>query len=110
MSRSAPAHTLASASGGVTTGIGCAFAATSPGTSLAGKVRSSTGWTGFPVTRSRMNIRLFFETTATAGIDYVSTNGTLTFLPGQTSKTITVGVLGDVLDNTVRDPDQVSPT
>jgi hypothetical protein len=36
--------------------------------------------------------------TAVAGIDYVSTNGTLTFLPGQTSQTITVAVLGDVLD------------
>jgi hypothetical protein len=36
--------------------------------------------------------------TATAGADYVSTNGTLTFLPGQTSQTITVAVLGDVLD------------
>jgi hypothetical protein len=32
------------------------------------------------------------------GTDYVSTNGTLTFLPGQTSQTITVAVLGDVLD------------
>jgi hypothetical protein len=30
--------------------------------------------------------------------DYVSTNGTLTFLPGQTSQTITVTVLGDALD------------
>src|SRR5258707_10111576 len=36
--------------------------------------------------------------TATAGADYVSTNGTLTFLPGETSQTITVAVLGDVLD------------
>src|SRR6185369_6185012 len=36
--------------------------------------------------------------TALAGTDYVSTNGTLTFLPGQTSQTITVKVLGDVLD------------
>jgi len=36
--------------------------------------------------------------TATAGTDYVSTNGTLTFLPGQTSQTITVTVLGDALD------------
>src|SRR2546422_482262 len=32
-----------------------------------------------------------------SGADYVSTNGTLTFLPGQTSQTITVAVLGDVL-------------
>src|SRR5206468_2951997 len=36
--------------------------------------------------------------TATAGTDYISTNGTLTFLPGQTSQTITVAVLGDALD------------
>src|SRR5437667_174097 len=36
--------------------------------------------------------------TALADTDYVSTNGTLTFLPGQTSQTITVAVLGDVLD------------
>src|SRR5439155_1234730 len=37
--------------------------------------------------------------TATAGTDYVSTNGTLTFLPGQTSQTISVAVLGDALDD-----------
>src|SRR5882672_3423341 len=36
--------------------------------------------------------------TATAGADYVSTNGTLTFLPGQTSQTITVADVGDALD------------
>src|SRR2546422_114916 len=36
--------------------------------------------------------------TATAGADYVSINGTLTFLPGQTSQTITVAVLCDALD------------
>ena len=33
--------------------------------------------------------------TATAGQDYVATNGTLTFNPGETTKTITVGVNGD---------------
>jgi hypothetical protein len=33
--------------------------------------------------------------TATAGSDYLATSGTLTFAPGQTSKTITVQVLGD---------------
>src|SRR5437667_31942 len=36
--------------------------------------------------------------TATAGTDYVSTNGTLTFLPGQTSQTIRVVIGGDVRD------------
>src|SRR5204862_1861441 len=34
--------------------------------------------------------------TATAGTDYVSTNGTLTFLTGETHPTITVSVRGDV--------------
>lgn len=33
--------------------------------------------------------------TATAGSDYLSTNGTLTFVPGETSKTIAVEIVGD---------------
>src|SRR5204863_11064 len=36
--------------------------------------------------------------TATAGSDYLAANGTLTFLPGQTNKTISVAVLGDLLN------------
>ncbi len=36
--------------------------------------------------------------TASAGVDYVATSGTLTFDPGQTSKTIIVTVAGDTLD------------
>ena len=32
---------------------------------------------------------------ATAGADYLSTSGTLTFAPGETAKTITVSVVGD---------------
>ena len=35
--------------------------------------------------------------TATAGIDYVATSGTVTFAPGETSKSITVPVIGDML-------------
>jgi hypothetical protein len=35
--------------------------------------------------------------TATAGSDYQTTTGTLTFAPGQTSKTVTVPVTGDLL-------------
>ena len=40
--------------------------------------------------------------TATAGVDYTSTSGTLTFNPGDTTKTITVSVIGD----TVVEPDE----
>jgi Calx-beta domain/PKD domain/RTX calcium-binding nonapeptide repeat (4 copies) len=36
--------------------------------------------------------------TAAAGSDYTATSGTLTFDPGQTSKTVTVDVLGDLVD------------
>jgi hypothetical protein len=36
--------------------------------------------------------------TATSGVDYVPASGTLTFLPGETTKTITVLVNGDTLD------------
>jgi DNA/RNA endonuclease G (NUC1)/PKD repeat protein len=36
--------------------------------------------------------------TATAGKDYIATNGKITFAPGETSKTITVQVLGDTID------------
>ena len=35
------------------------------------------------------------DDTATAGQDYVATNGTLTFNPGETTKTITIGINGD---------------
>lgn len=36
--------------------------------------------------------------TAKAGKDYVATSGTLTFNPGETTKTISVAVLGDLID------------
>jgi Ca2+-binding RTX toxin-like protein len=35
--------------------------------------------------------------TATAGSDYTATSGTLTFAPGETSKTVNVSVLGDTI-------------
>src|SRR5262249_4357405 len=34
---------------------------------------------------------------ATAGSDYYSTSGTLTFTPGQTTKTVSVQIIGDTL-------------
>ncbi len=37
---------------------------------------------------------------ALAGLDYIATNGTLTFNPGETLQTISVPVLGDLLDET----------
>jgi chitinase len=36
--------------------------------------------------------------TAVAGLDYTATSGTLTFAPGQTSRTVTVALLQDSLD------------
>ncbi len=51
-------------------------------------------------TASSQTITVAYATgndTATAGSDYTSTSGTLTFAPGQTSKTITVLVKGDRL-------------
>ncbi len=36
--------------------------------------------------------------TATAGSDYTQNNGTITFAPGETSKTITIAVTGDSID------------
>ena len=36
--------------------------------------------------------------TATSGVDYTAVSGTLIFSPGQTSKTVSVSALGDLLD------------
>ena len=50
---------------------------------------------------SGQNVSVDFATadgTATAPADYTATNGTLTFTPGQTTKTVTVPVKGDLLD------------
>src|SRR5262249_8739964 len=35
--------------------------------------------------------------TATSGVDYVAANGTVSFAPGETTRTITIGVIGDRL-------------
>ncbi len=59
---------------------------------------------GFPVTltaASGLTVTVAYATaddTATAGADYTSVNGTLTFTPGITSQTINVPVLDDALD------------
>ena len=57
----------------------------------------------FTVTRSSPNgqtVTVHFSTadgTATAGTDYLASNGTLTFNPGETSKTIAIVVIGDTV-------------
>jgi glucose/arabinose dehydrogenase len=38
------------------------------------------------------------DNTAVAGVDYVATSGALTFTPGQTSRTLSVAINGDVLN------------
>ena len=64
----------------------------------------------FTVTATRNGINFSLITvayatadgTAAAGSDYTATSGTLTLVPGQTTQTITVDVLGD----TAREPDE----
>src|SRR4029078_6802323 len=57
----------------------------------------------FTVTRSSPNgqtVTVHFPTadgTATAGTDYLASNGTLTFNPGETTKTVAVVVIGDTV-------------
>ena len=63
---------------------------TTPGTPLTFTVTLSSASTQ-PVTVAYATA----NGTATAGIDYAATSGTLTFAPGQTSETITVPVLTD---------------
>ena len=52
---------------------------------------------------SHQTITVAFATangTATAGVDYVATSGTLTFNPGEITKTVSVEVTGDNVDET----------
>lgn len=47
---------------------------------------------------SAQTVTVVFQTTAgtaTAGSDFIATSGTLTFAPGETSRTITIAILGD---------------
>ncbi|MEO1431599.1 MAG: Calx-beta domain-containing protein [Cyanobacteria bacterium J06633_8] len=59
---------------------------------------------GFNVSLSRSSSEIVTvdyttaDSTATAGSDYTATTGTLTFNPGETSKTIDVPVIGDTID------------
>ena len=82
----------------------------SPG--IGGVIEGNTGTVtlNVPVTLSHAsstNVTVHFATAdtgapgvATAGVDYVPTSGTLTFTPGQTSKTVPITVIGD----TVKEP------
>jgi len=52
-------------------------------------------------TTSAQTVTVDFATadgTATAGTDYQSTNGTVTFNPGEITKTVTVTIIGDTMD------------
>ena len=54
-------------------------------------------------TVSSLTVTVEYATTnnsAIAGIDYVSTNGVLTFLPGTTAQSVVVLMLGDTIDET----------
>ena len=59
----------------------------------------------FPITLSRAasgTVTVGYATsddTATAGTDYTATSGILTFLAGETEKTVSVPVLDDILDD-----------
>lgn len=61
------------------------------GTTTAGVTVSLSGAVGFPVSVNYATA----NGTATAGSDYAGTKGTLTFAPGETSKTIAIDVIGD---------------
>ena len=70
------------------------------------KAKEATGATmDFVVTMSRESsstVKVNYKTsngTATAGEDYTHTSGTLTFLPGDTSKTVPVEILNDTIDD-----------
>jgi len=47
--------------------------------------------------------------TAVAGGDYVAQSGVITFAPGELSKTISVPVMGDVVDEGRRSPNLLRP-
>ena len=71
---------------------------------LANEGDSGTTNAGFTVSlsnASNQTITVNYATannTATAGDDYISATGTLTFTPGQTSQPLSVGINGDVLN------------
>src|SRR5262249_26832683 len=82
-------------------------AVSAPGAAVA-EGNSGTAALTFTVSLSNLSyqtVRVDYATadgTAAAGSDYAATSGTLTFAPGQTSKTVTVTVNGD----TTFEPDE----
>ncbi|MBF0416197.1 MAG: hypothetical protein HQL79_10575 [Magnetococcales bacterium] len=52
----------------------------------------------YPSTRTILVQYNTGDDTATVGSDYTFTNGTVTFAPGETSKTVSVPIFGDTLD------------
>lgn len=101
---------------GYRTAVGSPFGTTSeltrsvnrpPELSVAdAKAKEATGtMISFVVTMSKISsstVKVDYETsdgTATAGEDYIYTSDTLTFLPGDTSKTVQVEILDDSIDD-----------
>jgi len=74
------------------------------GDATAAEFNAGTGTMTFTVTMSAastMSVTVDYATsnnTAIAGSDYTAATGTVTFMPGETSKTITVSIAGDTLD------------
>jgi len=93
--------------GGDYSAAGASLLVNSPAISIsdASVVEGNTGSVGavFNVSLSQSNslpVTVLFATsdgTAITGSDYAATNGVLTFLPGTTSQTVTVKVLGDLI-------------
>jgi hypothetical protein len=109
LSSAASGYTVTAASAGVLNGVSNAFNVTPASTIFISDVSVTEGDSGatsatFTVSLSVPSTRTVtvnFATagvTATSGIDFVSVAGPLTFAPGVTTRTVTVTVNGDLLN------------
>ena len=98
-------YTLSDGNGGSATGTVTITVIATPSLRIENMtvVEGNSGFTAavFPVNLSHaslLSVTVNYQTfagSAKSGSDYVSTNGTVTFAPGQTSKTVTVQVIGE---------------